>query len=191
MFTNIPGLRVVIPSSPRRAYGLLLAAIRDSDPVVFLEPTKLYRGAREEMADDGKQLPLDRCFVVREGSDVTLVAWGAMVPEALRTAAEWEAKNYSAEVIDVATLKPLDADTIINSVKKTGRCIIVHEAPLTGGYGGEIAARVLEGAFASLLAPIQRVTGYDTVMPLPKLEDFYLPNAARIGRAVERAMAYT
>jgi pyruvate dehydrogenase E1 component beta subunit len=191
MFTNVPGLRVIIPSSPRRAYGLLLAAIRGADPVVFMEPTRLYRGAREEMADDGQSLPLDRCFVLREGTDVTLVAWGAMVPEALKAAAECETKSISAEVIDVATLKPLDAETIIGSVKKTGRCIVVHEAPLTGGYGGEIAARVAHGAFTSLLAPVERIAGFDTVMPLPKLEDFFLPNAARIGLAVERAMAFT
>ncbi len=190
MFTNIPGLRVIIPSSPRRAYGLLLAAIRGADPVVFMEPTKLYRGAREEMVDDGKELPVDRCFVLREGSDVTLVAWGAMIPEALKTAAEWESKGISAEVIDVATLKPLDAETIVNSVKKTGRCVIVYEAPLTGGFGAEISARIAEGAFGSLLAPIERVAGYDTVMPLPKLENIYLPNAARIGTAVDRVMAY-
>ncbi len=190
MFTNIPGLRVIIASSPRRAYGLLLAAIRGSDPVVFMEPTKLYRGAREEMVDDGMDLPVDRCFMLREGRDVTLVAWGAMVPEALKTATQWETKGISVEVIDVATLKPLDAETIINSVKKTGRCVIVHEAPLTGGFGGEIAARIAQGAFSSLLAPIERVTGYDIVMPLPKLENLYLPDAARIGSAVERAMAY-
>lgn len=190
MFTNIPGLRVVIPSSPRRAYGLLLAAIRGDDPVVFMEPTKLYRGAREEMEDDGKALSVDRCFVLREGSDVTLVAWGAMIPEASKTAAEWETKGVSAEVIDVATLKPLDAETIVNSVKKTGRCVIVHEAPLTGGFGAEISARIVEGAFGSLLAPIERVAGYDTVMPLPKLENLYLPNAARIGTAVDHVMAY-
>ena len=191
MFTNIPGLRVIIPSSPRRAYGLLLAAIRGADPVVFMEPTRLYRGAREEMADDGEALPLDRCFVLREGTDVTLVAWGAMVPEALKAAAEWDQKGVSAEVIDVATLKPLDADTIVASVRKTGRCVIAHEAPLTGGYGGEIAARVAHGAFTSLLAPVERVAGFDTVMPLPKLEDIYLPNAARIGAAIDRAMAFT
>jgi 2-oxoisovalerate dehydrogenase E1 component beta subunit len=191
MFTNIPGLRVIIPSSPRRAYGLLLAAIRGSDPVVFMEPTKLYRGAHEEMVDDGKDLPVDRSFVLREGNDVTLVAWGAMVPEALKTAEQWEARGVSAEVIDVATLKPLDAETIINSVKKTGRSVIVHEAPLTGGFGGEIAARLAEDAFGSLLAPVVRVAGYDTVMPLPKLESLYLPNAARIGSAVDRVMAYS
>lgn len=191
MFTNIPGLRVIIPSSPRRAYGLLLAAIRGEDPVVFMEPARLYRSAREEMTDDGEALPVDRCFVLREGRDVTLVAWGAMVPEALKTAVAWEAKGVSAEVVDVATLKPLDSETILNSVRKTGRCIVVHEAPLTGGFGGEIAARVAEGAFTSLLAPIERVTGYDTVMPLPRLEDVYLPNVSRIGNAVDRAMAYS
>lgn len=190
MFTNIPGLRVIIPSSPRRAYGLLLAAVRGSDPVVFLEPTRLYRAAREAMEDDGKSLPVDRCFILREGSDVTIVTWGAMVVESLKAAAEWEAKGCSAEVIDVATLKPLDAETIIRSVKKTGRCVIVHEAPLTGGYGGEIAARVAEGAFSSLLAPVLRVAGFDTVMPLPKLENLYLPDAARIGVALDRVMAY-
>lgn len=191
MFTNIPGLRVIIPSSPRRAYGLLLAAIRGSDPVVFMEPTKLYRGAHEDMVDDGEDLPVDRSFVLREGNDVTLVAWGAMVPEALKTADQWQARGVSAEVIDVATLKPLDAETIINSVKKTGRSVIVHEAPLTGGFGGEIAARLVADAFSSLLAPIVRVAGYDTVMPLPKLESLYLPNAARIGSAVDRVMAYS
>lgn len=191
MFTNIPGLRVVIPSSPRHAYGLLLSAIRGADPVVFMEPTRLYRGTREELTDDGQALPLDRCYVLRKGADVTLVAWGAMVPEALKAATEWETRGVSAEVIDVATLKPLDVETIVGSVRKTGRCIIVHEAPLTGGYGGEIAARVAHGAFTSLLAPIERVAGYDTVMPLPKLEDIYLPDAARIGLAIERAMAFT
>jgi len=191
MFTAIPGLRVIIASSPRRAYGLLLAAIRGADPVVFMEPTRLYRSAREEMADDGEALPLDHCFVLRQGDDATVVTWGAMVPEALTAAAEWEAKGVSAEVIDVATLKPLDADTIITSVKKTGRCIIVHEAPLTGGYGGEIAARVAHDAFTSLLAPVERVAGYDTVMPLFKQEHIYLPDATRISAAVGRAMAFT
>ncbi|MGA3401915.1 MAG: alpha-ketoacid dehydrogenase subunit beta [Acetobacteraceae bacterium] len=191
MFAHIPGLRVIIPSSPRRAYGLLLAAIRGDDPVVFMEPARLYRSTREQMTDDGEALPVDRCFVLHEGRDVTLVAWGAMVPEALKTASAWEAKGVSAEVIDVATLKPLDSETIVNSVRKTGRCIVVHEAPLTGGFGGEIVARVVEGAFTSLLAPIERVTGFDTVMPLPRLEEFYLPNVSRIGSAVDRAMAYS
>lgn len=190
MFAHVPGLRVVIPSSPRRAYGLLLAATRDPDPVVFLEPTRLYRLAKEEVADDGATLPLDRCFVLREGGDVTIVAWGAMVVEALAAAEQLAAKGISAEVVDVATLKPLDAATIIDSVSRTGRCVIAHEAPLTGGFGGEIAARLAESALTALLAPIQRVAGWDTVMPLPRLERLYLPDAARIAAAAEAAMAY-
>jgi 2-oxoisovalerate dehydrogenase E1 component subunit beta len=191
MFAHIPGLRVVIPSSPTKAYGLLLASIRDPDPVVFLEPTRLYRAAREEVADDGGAAPLDRCFVVRDGRDVTLMAWGAMVSEALAAADALAPGGVSVEVIDVATLKPLDTETIMASVRKTGRCVIVHEAPLTGGFGAEIAARIAEQALLALLAPIERVTGYDTVIPLSRLEQHYFPNAARIAEAARRAMAYT
>jgi len=190
MFANIPGLRTVIPSSPQRAYGLLLAAIRDPDPVVFLEPTRLYRAAKEEMRDDGAALALDRCFVLREGTDLSVITWGGMVPEALDAAASLAERGIAVEVIDVATLKPLDTDTILASVTKTGRCVIVHEAPVTGGYGGEIAAQIARHALTALLAPIERVAGYDTVMPLPRLERAYLPNAARIVAACERAMAY-
>lgn len=190
MFAHIPGLRTVLPSSPRRAYGLLLAAIRDPDPVIFLEPTRLYRASREEVADDGAALPLDRCFVLTEGSDLTIVSWGGMVPEALEAAAALAERGIGAEVIDVATLKPLDAPTILASVAKTGRCVIVHEAPLTGGFGGEIAAQIATHALTSLLAPIERVAGFDTVMPLPRLEQLYLPNAERIVAAAQRALAY-
>ncbi len=190
MFANIPGLRTVIPSSPARAYGLLLAAIRDPDPVVFLEPTRLYRSTKEEVGDDGSALPLDRCFVLRDGSDLTIITWGGMVADALQAATQLEASGISAEIIDVATLKPLDAETILASVGKTGRCVIAHEAPLTGGYGGEIAAQIAQHALTSLLAPIERVAGYDTIMPLPRLEQLYLPDAARLVAAAERAMAY-
>jgi 2-oxoisovalerate dehydrogenase E1 component beta subunit len=190
MFAHIPGLRVVIPSSPRKAYGLLLAAIRDPDPVVFLEPTRLYRAIKEEVGDDGVALPLDRCFIERVGADVTLVAWGAMMREALVAAAELEEDGISAEVIDVATLSVLDDDTIIRSVAKTKRCLIVHEAAQNGGFGGEIAARVAEACFFSLLAPVSRVCGYDTVMPLAKLESYYIPSVARIGKAARHLMEY-
>ena len=190
MFAHIPGLRVVIPSSPRRAYGLLLAAIRDPDPVVFLEPTRLYRAAREDVADDGVAALLDQCFVVREGRDVTIVAWGAMIAEALNAAEILAVQSVSAEVIDVATLKPLDANTILASVRKTGRCVVMHEAPRTGGFGGEIAAQVAEHALLSLVAPVERIAGFDTVMPLPRLEQHYLPNAERTAAAAMRAMAY-
>jgi 2-oxoisovalerate dehydrogenase E1 component beta subunit len=190
MFAHMPGLRVVLPSSPQRAYGLLLAAIRDPDPVVFLEPARIYRAVRQEVEDDGQALPLDTCFVLREGSDVTLITWGAMVRETLAAAEVLAAEAVSAEVIDVATLKPLDFDTILASIEKTGRCVIVHEATLTGGFGAEIAARIAEKGLLSLQAPLERVTGYDTVMPLPKLEHHYLPSEARILAAARRALAF-
>ncbi len=190
MFAHIPGLRVVIPSSARHAYGLLLAAIRDPDPVVFLEPTKLYRLSKDDIVDDGAALPLDRCFVLREGGDVTIVAWGAMVHEALDAATRLETAGISAEVIDVATLKPLDAATILASVAKTGRCVIAHEAPLTAGFGAEIAARIAEHGLMNLVAPVIRVAGWDTVMPLPRLERHYLPDGARIAAAAQNAMTF-
>lgn len=190
MFAHIPGLRVVTPSSPARAYGLLLAAIRDPDPVVFLEPTRLYRAAREEVEDDGVALPLDRCFLLREGSDITLVTWGAMTKETLAAADTLAEEGISVEVIDVATLKPLDSDSVLESVAKTGRCVIIHEAPMTAGFGAEIAARIAERGLISLLAPIERITGWDTVMPLPRLEQHYLPGEARILAAARRIMAY-
>ncbi len=190
MFAHIPGIRVVIPSSPRRAYGLLLAAIEDPDPIVFFEPTRLYRAFREALIDDGKAEMLDRCFIVREGNDVTVVAWGAMVSESMRAVETVANEGVGAEVIDVATLKPLDAGTIVNSVAKTGRCVIVQEAPLTAGFGAEIAARIAEQALTSLLAPIVRVAGFDTVMPLSRLEQFYLPNPDTIAAAIRRVMAY-
>ena len=190
MFVHVPGLRVVIPSSPARAYGLLLAAIRDPDPVVFLEPTRLYRALREEVADDGAALSLDHCFVLRDGTDITLVTWGAMTKETLVAADLLASNGVSAEVIDVATLKPLDLDGLLGSVAKTGRCVIIHEAPLTGGVGAEIAARLAEHGLVSLLAPVERVAGYDTVMPLFRLEHHYVPSEDRILAAARRALAY-
>ena len=190
MFAHIPGLRVVFPSSPARAYGLLLAAIRDPDPVVFFEPTRLYRAVKEAVADDGRALPLDRCFVLREGSDLTLVSWGAMLRETMTAAERLAADGTSAEVIDLATLKPLDAATILASVEKTGRCVIVQEAPLTAGLGAEIAARIAERGLLSLRAPVERVAGWDTVMPLPRLEHLYMPDESRILAAARRALAF-
>ena len=190
MFAHMPGLRVVIPSSPERAYRLLLAAIRDPDPVVFLEPKRIYRAVKQEVEDDGVALPLDDSFVLREGHDITLITWGAMVKETLATATTLAEKGVSAEVIDVATLKPLDMETILASVEKTGRAVIVHEAALTAGFGAEIAARLAEKGLLSLLAPVMRVAGYDTIMPLPRLEAHYMPNEARILAAVRRSLAF-
>ena len=190
IFAHIPGLRVVIPSSPARAYGLLLAAIRDPDPVVFLEPTRLYRALKEDVPDNGEALPLDVCMVLREGDDVTLVTWGAMVKDTLAVADALDEEGISAEVIDVATLRPLDTGTILASVEKTGRLVIVHEAPLTGGFGGEISASVAEHGLLSLQAPIVRVTAPDTIVPLPKLETFYMPDEGKIMEAVRRTVAF-
>ncbi len=189
IFTNVPGLRVVLPSSPARAYGLLLASIRDPDPVIFFEPKRIYRQYKEEVPDDGEALPLDVCFVLRDGSDVTLVTWGAQVKETLEAADALAAEGISAEVIDVATLKPLDFDTIHESVRKTGRCVIVHEAPRTAGFGAEISARLAEHALYDLVAPVERVTGYDTHIPLFRLEMKYLPGVDRIVAAAKRTLA--
>ena len=189
IFTNVPGLRVVMPSSPQRAYGLLLAAIRDPDPVIFFEPKRIYRQYKEEVPDDGEALPLDVCFVLRDGSDVTLVTWGAQVKETLEAAEALEKEGISAQVIDVATLKPLDFDTIHESVKKTGRCVIVHEAPRTAGFGAEVAAQLAEKAMYDLVAPVERVTGYDTHIPLFRLEMKYLPSVEKIIAATKRTLA--
>ena len=189
MFTNVPGLRVVMPSSPHRAYGLLLAAIRDPDPVIFFEPKRIYRQYKEEVADDGEALPLDVCYVLRDGGDLTLVTWGAQVKECLEAAEKLADEGVGVEVIDVATLRPLDFDTIRDSVKKTGRCVIVHEAPRSGGFGAEIAARLAEESMYDLLAPVERVTGWDTHIPLFRMEMQYLPSVDRIVAAAKRTLA--
>lgn len=190
MFTHIPGLRVVVPSSPFRAYGLLLAAIRDPDPVIFLEPSRIYRLIKQEVPDNGEALPLDTCFVLKEGTDVTLVSWGAMMHETLQVAQQLENDGISAEVIDVATLKPLDMDTILQSVSKTGRCVVIHEAARTSGFGAEIAAELGEKAWDVLKAPVLRVTGYDAIIPLYRKEMQYLPSVERIRDAVDTVLVY-
>ena len=190
MLAHIPGLRVVIPSSPERAYGLLLAAIRDPDPVVFLEPTRLYRAAKADVDDNGEALPLDVAFVLRQGRDVTLISWGAMIKETLAAAEQLSGEGIEAEVIDLATLKPYDADTVLASVMRTGRCVIVHEAARTGGFGAEIAALIAERGLTSLLAPVARVTGYDTIMPLPRLEHRYIPSVSRIVAATRKVCEF-
>ncbi len=188
LYAQMPGLRVVIPSSPGRAYGLLLAAIRDSDPVVFLEPKRVYRAFKENVADDGRALPLDVCFVLREGADLTLVSWGACVQETLAAADALAGEGVAAEVIDVATISPLDTDTIVRSVAKTGRCVIVHEAARNVGVGAEIAAELADRGLMSLFAPVKRVTGYDTIMPLHRLERAYLPSTGRILAAARQTL---
>lgn len=188
MFAHMPGLRVVIPSSPQRAYGLLLAAIKNPDPVIFLEPKRIYRMVKQEVVDDGVELPLDVCFQLRDGNDVTLVTWGAMIHETLQAADQLAEQGISADVIDVATIKPLDMETILNSVAKTGRCVIVHEAARNCGVGAEIAANLAEHGLLNLFAPVQRVTGYDTIMPFFRLENHYMPSTERIIAAVQKTL---
>jgi pyruvate dehydrogenase E1 component beta subunit len=190
LFAHIPGIRVVIPSSPARAYGLLVSAIADPDPVMFFEPTWLYRAAKEDVEDNGQGLPLDVCFILREGTDVTLVTWGAAVMETLAAADVLEAEGISAEVIDLATISPLDFETILASVEKTGRLVIVHEAPRNCGVGAEIAARVAERGLLSLQAPVERVTAPDVVVPLLRLEKAYMPSETDIVEAARRVVNF-
>ncbi len=188
LFAHLPGIKVVIPSSPARAYGLLLGAIRDPDPVLFLEPKRIYRLVKQDVPDDGQALPLEKSFILREGSDITLVSWGAMLHETQQAADTLAKQGVQAEIIDVATIKPLDMETILQSVEKTGRCVIIHEAARTCGVGAEIAAQLAEKALYFLQAPVARVTGFDTVMPYFQLEKRYMPSTQRILNAVAKTM---
>ena len=188
-FVHTAGLVTVIPSNPRDAKGLLKAAIRSDDPVIFLEPKRLYRSVKEELPEEDYEVPLGVARIAREGSDVTMLCYGAMVPPCLE-AAELQARaGTEVEVIDLRTLWPLDIDAVIASVKKTGRVVIVHEAPRACGYGAELAAQISERAIDSLLAPIVRVTGADTPVPYA-LEAHYLPDVARISRGLERVLKF-
>ena len=190
LLATIPGLKVVVPSTPAQAYGLLLAAIRDPDPVVVLETSRLYRSLREDVPDDGVALPIGMSFVRREGTDLTLVTWGGMVPEVLAVAEELVADGVEAAVIDVASISPLDMDPILESVARTGRCVIVHEAARQAGFGAEIAARLADEGLTSLAAPVTRTTGYDAVYPLARLEGRYVPDRRRIAAAARKVLEY-
>jgi pyruvate dehydrogenase E1 component beta subunit len=188
LFAHMPGIRVVIPSSPARAYGLLLASIRNPDPVVFLEPKRIYRLNKQNVEDNGKALPLDVCYTLRQGSDITIVTWGAMTFETLKAADQLAKSNISCEVIDLATISPIDYETILESVEKTGRLVIVHEAARSCGVGAEVAAIVAEKGLYDLKAPIRRVTGYDVVMPLFRREMDYMPSVSKIADAVRETL---
>jgi pyruvate dehydrogenase E1 component beta subunit len=188
LFAHMPGVRVVIPSSPARAYGLLLAAIRDPDPVVFLEPKRIYRLNKQNIEDNGKALPLDVCYTLRQGSDITIVTWGAMTFETLKAVDQLAKSHISCEVIDLATISPIDYETILESIEKTGRLVIVHEAARSGGVGAEIAAIVAEKGLYDLKSPIRRVTGYDVVMPLFRREMDYMPSVSKIVDAVRESL---
>ncbi|MDZ4831539.1 MAG: alpha-ketoacid dehydrogenase subunit beta [Phycisphaerae bacterium] len=187
IYAHTPGLKVVMPSSPYDAKGLLIAAIRDPDPVIFFEPKRIYRAFREEVPEDEYVLPIGKARTVCEGTELTIVSWGASVVQCMQAI---EKSGKSIELIDLRTIYPFDMDAVETSVKKTGRCVIVHEAPRTGGFGAEIAARIMEKCFLHLEAPVQRVAGFDTIMPYYKLELDYMPDAARVGRAIDDVAAY-
>lgn len=185
LFCHMPGIKVVIPSGPYTAKGLLLSAIRDADPVLFLEPTRLYRLIREEVPAGDYTVPLGKARLAREGDDVTVIAWGSMLERVMQAV-----EPYNAEVIDLLTLSPFDEETVLASVQKTGRVVIVHEAAKTGGFGAELAATIAEQAILSLRGPVMRVAGYDVHVPLAKLVDFYLPSVARIRSALDEILRY-
>lgn len=189
-FAHLPGLKTVIPSNPYDAKGLLISAIEDPDPVIFLEPKRLYRMKKEEVPEEIYRVPLSKANVVKEGNEISIIAWGAMVPVALDAAEHVEKEGVSAEVIDLRTIAPFDIEAITSSVEKTGRVVIVHEAPKLFGAGAEIAAQIAERNILHLLAPIQRVTGYDIIPPLAKLEDFNYPNSEKVVRAIHKTMEF-
>lgn len=191
LFAHIPGLRVVVPSSPVRAYGLLLAAIEDPDPVIFLEPSRIYRLVKQEICDDGVALPLDTCFTLKTGTDISLISWGACIHETLQAARELDKQGISAEVIDVATLNPIDYETLLASVEKTGRCVIVQEAVGHCSVGADIAATIAEKGLFFLKAPPARVNGLDIPMPYFQRENLYLPDVHDIVSSAIKAMEFT
>ena len=190
ILAHIPGIKVVIPSTPYEAKGLLLSAIRDPDPVFFMEPKRIYRAIREEVPEGDYAVPLGKARLVQEGKDVTLIAWGAMVREAISAAEKLKEDKINVEIIDLRTISPMDVDAIVTSIRKTGRGVIVHESPKTCGVGAEIIALINEKALLSLQAPIERVTGFDIPVPLMKSEHYNLPNPKRIVSAVKKVMAF-
>jgi pyruvate dehydrogenase E1 component beta subunit len=190
ILAHIPGIKVVIPATPYEAKGLVLSSIRDPDPVIFMEPKRIYRAIREEVPEGDYTIPLGKARLVQEGKDVTVVAWGAMVREVLNAAEQLKGDKIDLEIIDLRTISPIDVETIITSIRKTGRGVIVHEAPKTCGLGAEIIALINEKALLSLQAPIERVTGFDIPVPLMKTEHYYLPNPKRIVMAVKKVMSF-
>jgi pyruvate dehydrogenase E1 component beta subunit len=190
LFCHLPGLKVVIPSTPSDAKGLLTSSIEDPDPVIFLEPKRLYRLFKEEVPDGEHRVPLGEARIAREGGDITIVTYGGMVSVSERAAEHVSGEGVEAEVIDLRTIWPFDIDAIVKSVTKTGRLVIVHEAPRSFGVGAEIAALVAERCLLSLLAPIKRVTGHDVIPPLSKLEEYNYPDSERIVRAIHDTMQF-
>lgn len=190
LFTQIPGIKVVVPSTPKDAKGLLVSAIRDPDPVIFLEPKRIYRAIKEDIPDEEYTIPLGEAKIVKEGKDITIICWGAMVRLAEAVSEEAMNENIDVEIIDLRTLSPIDKDTIISSVEKTGRALVVHEAPKTCGLGAEIVSIINEKALLHLNAPVYRVTGQDIAVPLAKGEDYYIPSASRVLQGLRKAMNF-
>ena len=190
ILVHTPGIQVVVPATPYDAKGLLISAIRSPEPVIFLEPERIYRAVRQEIPEELYTVPLGEARLVQEGSDVTVIAWGSMLHEVLQAAEQLGDEGIRLEILDLRTLSPMDVPAIIRSVEKTGRAVVVHEAPRTCGLGAEIVAQINEKALLSLEAPVERVTGFDTVFPLPQLEKYYLPNSERIIAAVRRVLAF-
>ncbi len=189
IYAHTPGLKVVMPSTPYDAKGMLISAIRDPDPVIYFEPKRIYRAFREEVPEDEYTVPIGKAKIVEEGTDLTVISWGATVLQCIE-AMDNLPEDLSIELIDMRTIYPIDVDTIVESVSKTGRCVIVHEAPRTCGFGAELATLIQEHCFLHLEAPVQRVAGFDTVMPYYKLELDYLPDAKRIAAGVMECAAY-
>lgn len=190
IFTHMPGIKVVCPSSPYDAKGLLIAAIEDPDPVLFLEPMRSYRSTREEVPEGKYTIEIGKGKKLLEGSDVTVISWGAMMPVALKAAEEMKAEGVQCDVIDLRTLFPIDKDIIAESVQKTGRTVIVHEAHATGGVGNDVLAIINDTSFLYQKAPTERVTGFDTPVPYFGFEDHYLPNEPRIKHAIRKVMSF-
>ena len=189
MFVHHPGFKVVVPSTPADAKGLLTAAIRDPDPVLFFEPKKIYRAFREAVPPEAYEVPIGEAAVRREGTDVSAFTWGAMTRPTIEAADEL-AGDVDVEVLDLRTLSPIDREAVVESFKKTGRAVVVHEAPRTAGLGGELVALLQEEALPYQEAPVKRVTGWDVVYPLYELEDFQLPNATRVREGIEAVAAF-
>jgi pyruvate dehydrogenase E1 component beta subunit len=188
ILVHTPGLKVVVPSGPFDAKGLMKSALRDPDPVIFMEPKKIYRAFKEEIPEEDYTVPLGKAKVLREGKDLTILSWGAMVRVAIETADKAAESGWDCKVVDLRTLSPLDKETIANSVQETGRAIILHEAPRTCGVGAEVATIIMEKVFYHLEAPIERVTGFDVPMPLLKMENDYMPDTGRVMVAIEKIM---
>jgi len=189
-YAHVPGIKLVVPSTPADAKGLLLAAVRDPDPVLVLEPKRVYRTFREAVPEGDHEVEIGSAAVRREGEDATLIAWGSMLHYALQAAENLEAEGVDVEVVDLRSISPLDRETVVDSVKKTGRAVVVHEAPRSGGFAGELVASINEEALMYLEAPIERVTGFDTPMPMLAHEDYYLPNPPRIEEGVKSVLEY-